>query len=356
MTRTQQIASCIAALLFAALAPALAETGLERSILMLPTYLVLTLGHAVLLGLPLFLILRLLGRKRWITAISSVCVGFLIGALPLSILALWFWDPLGGGNVWADDVPTIVNGIPTLAGWLIYGKAFAVLGRFGAFGGLVFWATLKVSGSLEESEAKEKGATGLPGKTYGSIRARVIGLTIIAVLMTVAIFAIPDVTKDRTCHNMFRNGLTSIGSQVNIEVDIRIEDWPKLTKLFESFGKTHNFSLRNLSRTRPGEFQILALSLCNERGAYFSVNDQRLASHNFDPLIKGWGTLIGVYEGQEGSGWKQSTRDMVSELDSAWPGMVKFRDGSGRVIPMPDALQNPEANAPTAPGTTTEKH
>ena len=41
------------------------------------------LGHAVLLGLPLFLVFRL---KGWVNVVSCVALGFAVGAVPAGVL------------------------------------------------------------------------------------------------------------------------------------------------------------------------------------------------------------------------------------------------------------------------------
>ena len=41
------------------------------------------LGHAVLLGLPLFLVFRL---KWWVNVMSCVALGFAVGAVPAGVL------------------------------------------------------------------------------------------------------------------------------------------------------------------------------------------------------------------------------------------------------------------------------
>lgn len=91
------------------------------ALLAVPIALFLSAGHAFLLALPAYLLLR-----RWINVtypIAALC-GFLVGAVPVAIQALlspqsgWvtsFWD-------WWDDA------------WPIA----LVFGLFGLFGGLIF--------------------------------------------------------------------------------------------------------------------------------------------------------------------------------------------------------------------------
>jgi len=83
----QRIAGTAAALLSSALAPAMLMTAIWHDPKVAPMVFVFTLviglGHAVLLGLPIFLILQFRGQTG-ITA--CVVFGFAIGVLPVSII------------------------------------------------------------------------------------------------------------------------------------------------------------------------------------------------------------------------------------------------------------------------------
>lgn len=96
--------------------------------------------HAILLGTPLFVALY---RLKWLRWWSSVLAGFVLASLPAAITS-WPLRYAGehistsivrGGKV----VQTLVNGVPTLAGWLDYAKGVLIYALLGAVGGLVFW-------------------------------------------------------------------------------------------------------------------------------------------------------------------------------------------------------------------------
>lgn len=100
--------------------------------------------YVVVLGIPAFLLLRWRKAIRWW---SATVVGFLLGCLPVAF-SLWpvdadlrttqsHWD---GGKM----VQTVVDGVPTLAGWLSYANAVAGMGAFGTVGGLAFWVVWPV--------------------------------------------------------------------------------------------------------------------------------------------------------------------------------------------------------------------
>jgi hypothetical protein len=79
----------IAAVLLGALAPALIVSAVSADIRILPLAFAVTLGHSVILGLPIALSFRGKGWTRLSTALASA---FLIGAIPLGIPTL----PFGG--------------------------------------------------------------------------------------------------------------------------------------------------------------------------------------------------------------------------------------------------------------------
>src|SRR5205823_5369436 len=153
------------------------------------------------------------------------------------------------------------------AGWLGYLKLLGMFGGLGAVGGLVFWLTLRWSGVLMMTDSDSSKPV---------LRQRRIGvwLASAAITASAAIFALPSLTADRSCHNMFRDGRRSVSSKVNIDLDIDMGDWSKLARLLEEFGISHGMSLRNLSESRPGVVEILGLSACDEEGLVISVNEQ----------------------------------------------------------------------------------
>jgi hypothetical protein len=83
--RRRYIAGLIDALLFAALVPALVMSWLADSLLWMTIALWVALAHAILLGLPVFLILQRYGR---VNAFSFAGAVFIIGCLPLGLSAL----------------------------------------------------------------------------------------------------------------------------------------------------------------------------------------------------------------------------------------------------------------------------
>ena len=141
-SRIELIARPAAALVFAGLAPALAMIALWPTAGLAPIVFILTfviaLAHAVVVGLPLFLVFQ---SKGWINIMTCIVVGFAIGAVPDGILTSPMQHPeLHAVSV--HSVPTITNGVLIAAAWVGYVKPVIYCGSLGALGGLVFWVVL----------------------------------------------------------------------------------------------------------------------------------------------------------------------------------------------------------------------
>lgn len=148
--RIQHIAGTGAALLFAGLAPALVMAALWHTAEIAPLIFTFTfaiaIGHAVLFGLPLFLLFRSMG---WINLMTCVVFGFAIGAAPTGIVTWPMQHPELHASASVDGVPTIINGTITAAGWISYFKPLMYFGSFGALGGFAFGIVLTWCGNFE---------------------------------------------------------------------------------------------------------------------------------------------------------------------------------------------------------------
>jgi hypothetical protein len=105
----------ICAFLFGALAPALLAVCF-LGIAFFPLVFGITVGHALILGLPVAL---LFCAKLWTGLVAALAASFLIGAIPVGIWA-WPVDFSPGTSASVDGIPTVVVGIPTATGWLHY--------------------------------------------------------------------------------------------------------------------------------------------------------------------------------------------------------------------------------------------
>ncbi|MGO1078682.1 hypothetical protein [Inquilinus sp. CA228] len=111
---------------------------------------VVTLGHALILGLPIALLYR---AKRWHRPDLSIATGFLIGAIPMGVL-IWPLKHSPGSSTRVNGVLVSVDGIPTLAGWLEFLRILGIFGALGAAGALAFWLMLRWAGALDSPSSE----------------------------------------------------------------------------------------------------------------------------------------------------------------------------------------------------------
>jgi hypothetical protein len=138
-------------------------------------------------------------------------------------------------------------------------------------------------------------------------------------------------------HNVLRDGRTSIGPQVNMDLEISDTDWPLLKQVFTTFAATNHLAFRDDSEVRLEIVRTLYLSVCNG-GVTISTAEQRWASQGYEAPMKGRGIAIGVYETHPGSGWERLARQLMQRLEERWPGKIRFRGKGGELVPTPNAL------------------
>jgi hypothetical protein len=110
--------------------------------------LAVSAAYVVILGVPAYVLLRKLNAIRWW---STTAVGFILGAIPLAILTwpLRYSELRGSASV--NGVQTMVDGIPTAAGWLQYMASVSFFGLCGAVSALAFWV-------VSRNEAQQRAA------------------------------------------------------------------------------------------------------------------------------------------------------------------------------------------------------
>lgn len=311
------------ATLVASFTPAFAFGVLSSSATVVPIAFVIALAHAALLGVPLA---TLLWRKNRLTACSAMVSGFAVGSAIVFVLT---WPALFSGvSGSVNGIATVVNGVPTTAGWVNYAKGVAFFGQFGAVGGLAFWVSLKLHGAFEHKSTGKRGPFAQKSVSY-------FGLLV--VFIVAGVLLIPAATKDRSCHNVLRDGRTSISPVLHIDLDVKESDWPDLTQLYIDFAQAHAMQFRDSSENRPGAVTLLYLSACRD-DFVVSTNEQRWSHRNFEPTMPGWGIGIRVYEMEIGAEWPVAAMDLTERLERRWPTQVRFRDNSGSIVPRPPNL------------------
>jgi hypothetical protein len=122
---------------------------------------------------------------------------------------------------------------------------------------------------------------------------------------------------------------------------ITVEDWPRLTRLFEEFGAANGLSFRNGNFDRPGTIRALNLRLCNDRGLSIHVFGEHWERGGGVSALRTDGIFLGISELRDGSDWQHPARALIGELETHWPGSVHQRkEGSRAIFPFaPDQLQ-----------------
>jgi hypothetical protein len=142
--------SLAAGTFLAAVAPAFVASGyvtalggVELMPLVLVSALVVSLGHVLFLGVPTVFILRHFGMLR---TSSLLLAGGVLGMVPFGVLSWPVTSPPHSSfhYISGEMVATLVNGVPTAAGWAQYAKGIAFFGFLGAIGGGAFALALRV--------------------------------------------------------------------------------------------------------------------------------------------------------------------------------------------------------------------
>lgn len=129
-----------AALVAAALVIAL-TFGMATASVMLAAYaLVVAMAHL----LPAAALYLALAWRKKVGGVACAVSGFVIGSIPVAILT---WPlqipPRRGSSSGVQGIPTMIDGIPTLAGWIYYAIPPLTFGALGVVGGCVFWLVVK---------------------------------------------------------------------------------------------------------------------------------------------------------------------------------------------------------------------
>jgi len=95
----------------------------------------ISVAYVTILGMPAYVVLRWRNAVRWWSTIAS---GFVLGAAPVAVL-LWPLRNSYGTSATIDGISTIVNGVPTFAGWVQYLESVVFMGVCGAAAATAFW-------------------------------------------------------------------------------------------------------------------------------------------------------------------------------------------------------------------------
>lgn len=93
-------------------------------------------AFAFLLGLPAYLVLHWFKLVRWWSTLGA---GFTLAAVPMAIFTWPLRYPELKSSTSVNGVQTMIDGIPTMAGWFQFAQGVLFLGACGLVGALAFW-------------------------------------------------------------------------------------------------------------------------------------------------------------------------------------------------------------------------
>ena len=275
------------------------------------------LTFAVVFGGPLYLLLL---WKQWINFVTATVAGFAAVAVPLGYMA---W-PAPGSGVSIDDVQTVVEGAFTPAGWAFFLAFLLRYSVFGAIGGTVFWAVLKLAGELPTEHPRARARV-----------AAAVALSLVAASAAATIMYLPTYTADRSCHAWTMKG--SLALVPSIDLDIEHDDWVALRGLLKDYADTWHLDVRDLSEERPNEVRILSIDLCDER-IHVSVNEIRWARYGYQSQSGHRGIVVFVYHPVDDRAWRGLSRQLIAALRTRWPERLRFRNEAGQLQSEPPAV------------------
>lgn len=99
--------------------------------------LVVSMAAVLVIGAPAYLVLRGRPGLRWW---GVWLAGFLLAAIPFGLLTFPHLTPNPGEFMAVEGVKLVVDGVPTLAGWIDYLESVVLFGACGTLASAVFWA------------------------------------------------------------------------------------------------------------------------------------------------------------------------------------------------------------------------
>ncbi|MBB5208002.1 hypothetical protein [Chiayiivirga flava] len=117
--------------------------------------LAISAAHVVVLGIPAYFLMRWRGLLRWWSALLA---GFVLGALPAAVITWPLRYASPGSYASSNGVETMVNGVPTVAGWLQYMGGAASFGVCGLVAAAAFCAVRGMSPNSSSKPTPLRGA------------------------------------------------------------------------------------------------------------------------------------------------------------------------------------------------------
>jgi hypothetical protein len=117
--------------------------------------LAISAAHVVVLGVPAYFLMRWRRMLRWW---SMLLAGFLLGAIPVAAFSWPLRYARPGSFSSSDGVATMVDGVPTMAGWLEYLGGVSFFGACGLIAAIAFCAVRGMSPNNSSKPTPLRGA------------------------------------------------------------------------------------------------------------------------------------------------------------------------------------------------------
>ncbi len=311
------------ALLMSAVAIAIVLSIFSGSLRLAPLVLMVALVHLFPAAI-LFCLLAWLGR---ISLVSCIASGALVAAVPIGIwtFPLSFSD--SSFNAWSEAVRRLSTGFRRLRMARLWSvPPFLYRDRRNC------WSLFLVSGRSLQAEMPidleiRKDAS------EGSFPSWL--LPVFSALLIAGIVISPILTRDRSCHNVLRDGRTSASPALNAELTVSRDEWRNLESLYKRFALENGLEFRGSIDERPDVVSVLSLSMCSEPGFVIWSHKQHWHSRGGGP-VPGRGVSVAVFLLEPEIEWIPLGQKFIEELSDHWPGQVRFRNGEGRIVSIED--------------------
>jgi hypothetical protein len=251
---------------------------------------------AFVLGLPLYLAARSVGKA---TCVTAAIAGFLVGA---AIPALLVLTGPAADTASVGGTATVDGGAYTAAGWLQNLGMILGFGVAGAIGGAAFWAL--VSGRRDPAQVSN---------------VRMVILLGAAACVLVAAFTTTSLTADRSCHNPLRNGGASISPVAGFSLLAGKDQWPKVEAILKEFQRSNDWAIQ--SDVRLGnEFPWFQVSVCEEPGTQIFVHG--LLDFGGRDEVR-----FDAFIFANGAEWEDAFRSIHNAVKSQQLGEIEYKHG-----------------------------
>lgn len=149
-----------------------------------------------------------------------------------------------------------------------------------------------------------------------------------------AMWVVPSMLMDRSCHNPLRDGRRWIGATAGFNLHVTMAEWRDVEAEFEQFASESGWDMK--ADVRPNfDFPWFQISVCSEPGTEISAHKGMLDTGQL------W---IFVMQPQGGNGWQAPLKRIQERLERRWPGKINY-EGNTPLPPWAPPAPKP-ANAP----------